>query len=257
MNNSTREVRLAGCRFELLAENEEFVGVGRVWIGDTLVRSGRLPLCVQTHSFPQGLEFASLRLLGIDEATDEVRVRLEATYRAPMTQLMRDHSFDPIHNTLDWDGSQAAGTSHLDLVLRSAQDSFNGVSFAGFSYGWEYLGEDVPLHFLLERASWELDGDIVGATSYSQSACTPPVCEFEIDTEWTTEGILHFMVEGGNQNPIMTHNLPRWASHGSFDFQFKGNQTLIGVFEHVDLIRSLVLLGRRMSSNACRLVFTF
>jgi hypothetical protein len=39
----------------------------------------------------------------------------------------------------------------------------------------------------------------------------------------------------------MTHNLPRWASHQAFDFQCKGSKTLLGLFERVDLIRSILM----------------
>ena len=38
-----------GCRFEVITGIEGFVGLGRIWIGDTLVRSGRLPLSVTTR----------------------------------------------------------------------------------------------------------------------------------------------------------------------------------------------------------------
>ena len=44
-------------------------------------------------------------------------------------------------------------------------------------------------------ASWELDGDITGATAYSQSSCSPPVAHFARDTAWTTEGVLYFLVD--------------------------------------------------------------
>ena len=45
----------------------------------------------------------------------------------------------------------------------------------------------------------------------------------------------------------MTHNLPRWASHQAFDFQFKGDRTLLGVFERVELIRSVLAASRAPS----------
>ena len=64
---------------------------------------------------------------------------------------------------------------------------------------------------------------------------------FAPETAWTTEGIIHFADCNSNTNPVMTHNLPRWASHGSFDFQYKGEHTLLGIFERVDLIRSLIM----------------
>lgn len=67
--------------------------------------------------------------------------------------------------------------------------------------------------------------------------------KFVQQTAWSAEGIVFFLVEEGNQNPVMTHNLPRWVSRGSFDSQCKGGRTYIGVFERVKLIRSVV--GRK------------
>jgi len=227
-----------GCRFEVITGIEGFVGLGRIWIGDTLVRSGRLPLSVTTQTFPDGLH-AQFHLWDLAESPSEVRISLAASFYPGPAKLLRDHSLDPIHPLLDWDVPQECGQGKLDLVLRPAKDSFNGVGFAGFSYHYEYRSESVPLFHLLDRASWELDGDITGATAYSQSSCSDPVAHFEPETAWSTEGELFFLTEAGNQNSIMTHNLPRWASHGSFDFQFRGDATLIGVFERVELIRSI------------------
>jgi hypothetical protein len=125
-------------------------------------------------------------------------------------------------------------------VLRTAKDCFNGVGFEGFSYHYEYTGKDAPLFYLLDLASWELDGDIAGVTAVSQSSCSAPVVTFDRHNAWSTEGVLFFLIEQGNQNPVMTHNLPRWTSHAAFDYQYRGNATLIGVFERVELIRSVI-----------------
>jgi len=238
MNSQT--VALGNCRFEILTEGEELRGIGQIHIGETLVRSGRLPLRPYTQSF-QGAEMVAWRFLGVETTAEAVRVKAEAIFRPMPVKLMRDHSFDPVHEMADWDAPQVAGTGRLDLVFTPAADAFNGVEFAGFSYQYEYASDTLPLFYLMDMASWELDGDIVGATAYSQSSCSAPVAHFDADTAWSTEGILHFLVEDNNQNPIMTHNLPRWASHGSFDFQYKGDNTLIGVFDHVDLIRSVLV----------------
>ena len=236
---TAKTVALGNCKFEILAENDLFIGLGKIRIGNTLVRSGRLPLRPYTQTFT-GLELDALRLLGIDEKPGEIRVKLEARFSPLPVKLMRDHSFDPIHETGDWDKPVAAGSGQLDIVLRPAADSFNGTGFRGFSYCYDYRSENVPLFYILDKASWELDGDVLGATAYSQSSCSAPVATFAKDTAWTTEGVLWFLAEQANENPVMTHNLPRWASHGSFDFQFKGGTTLIGVFERVDLIRSII-----------------
>lgn len=236
---NSQHVTLGICRFEVLTEGEVFLGLGKIWIGRTLVRSGRLPLRVWTQSFT-GHELARLTLLRVEPARRQVRLRLRAEFRPAMIKPMRDHSFDPIHELGDWDTDRVSGRGELDLVLEPARDRFRGVAFEGFSYRWEYRSREVPLYYLYDMASWELDGDITGATVVSQSSCSAPVVKFDQQTAWSTEGILFFLVEEGNQNPVMTHNLPRWASHGSFDFQYKGDVTLIGVFERVELIRSVV-----------------
>jgi len=227
-------------RLEILSEGEQFVGIGKVWIGQTLVRSGRLPMRPFTQSFA-GWGLSALRLVAVDQGGENgARISLQAIFTPLDIKLLRDHSFDPIHDTGDW---QAPDTrlAHLHLVIEPAADTFGGRTFEGFAYHWEYESDDVPIFYLYDRASWELDGDITGATIFNQSACSDPVVTIGPETAFNTEGILHFLVEAGNCNPIMTHNLPRWADHQAWDFQFKADgRTLVGVFERVDLIRSLL-----------------
>jgi hypothetical protein len=226
------------CRIELLTRRGTFLGIGRAWIGKRLVRSGRLAMQCFTQSF-SGLESGSFRLLRIDARRSELRIRTEVLFRRLPIVQMRDHSFDPIHDLTDWDASAPAGTGRIDLVFRPTTDTFGEARFHGFAYHWEYRG-DVPIYWLLDRSSWELDGDITGATAYSQSACSPPVATFNRSNSWSTEGRL-WIDAPDLVNRVMTHNLPRWASHGSFDFQFKPGRTLIGVYERVGLIRSVLL----------------
>ncbi|MCL2701293.1 MAG: hypothetical protein FWE88_06325 [Phycisphaerae bacterium] len=232
-------VELKSCRFDVLSDGKRFIGLGKIWIGKTLVRSGRLPISAYTQTY-SGLETDHVELVNIQQTQQEIRIRTRMFFRPMRVKIMRDHSYDPIHDLGDWDTDVLAGSGELDIVLRPASDSFNGVGFEGFSYSYEYRSKDTPIYYLVDQASWELGGDIEGATAISQSACSPPVATFAKDTVWSTEGILHFLVSPDQaQNPIMTHNLPRWASHGSFDYQYKGDDTLIGVFERVELIRSV------------------
>ncbi len=234
---TTKIVSLGACRVEVLLDGDEFRGLGAAFIGDVQVRSGRLPLRPYTQTYT-GQELAGLRFRGVEMHGDAVRICLEATFRPLPVKLMRDHSFDPIHETADWDEPVVSGTGRLDIVLRPATETVQEYAFAGFSYGYEYHSADTAIFYLLDQGSWELGGDITGATVYSQSSCSAPVATVAPDTAWTTEGIIHWVDEAAMHNRVMTHNLPRWASHGSFDFQFKGDATLLGVFDHVDLIRT-------------------
>ncbi len=226
-------------KFEILTEGDSFIGLGKIWIGDTLVRSGRLPLSFLSTSFG-GKELRRLELLGVEESASELRVRLRTLFSPSQTKMMRDHSFDPIHETGDWDVEDPVADGELDIVMEPAADAFNGVAAQGFAYHYEYRGGSVELFYLLEKASWELDGDICGSTIVSQSACSNPLVTVEKETFFTTEGYLFFLDPAAHANRCMTHNLPRWASHQAFDFQWKEGRVLLGVFERVDLIRSLL-----------------
>ncbi len=227
------------CRFDVLTEGDAFVGLGEIAIGDTVVRSGRLPIKVRTQTF-SGLRLSGQRLLGVQQSAEEIRVQVALTFTPMEVKMLRDHSFDPIHDMQDWDVEHVGGSGQLDIVLRPAADTFNGVSFSGFSYAYDYQSADTAIFYLLDLASWELDGDIAGATVVSQSSCSAPVVTFAADTAWTTEGVMHWADPAVEPNMIMTHNLPRWASHQAFDFQYKGDHTLIGVYHHLELIRTLL-----------------
>ncbi len=232
------QIALGLCRFELLCDEREFHGIGRVWIGDTLLRSGRLPWRADTQSFT-GYDLQRLELLEVRQEREEVRIRLRAHFAPLKVKLMRDHSFDPIHETGDWDAPDSAA-GELTLVLTPACDTLGGERFTGFAYHYEYAGETVPLFYLYDMASWELDGDITGATAISQSSCSAPCVTFSPETAWSTEGLLHFLLEEGGANAVMTHNIPRWVGHQCFDFQCREDKTLLGVFARVDLIRSVL-----------------
>ena len=234
----SRIVDVGGPRVEILTDGERFIGLGKIWINNTLVRSGRLPITVYSQSFT-GMELAGLTLAGVDKTGTEIRIRLDAAFTPLDVKLMTDHSLDPIHDTDDWDAPADPARGRFTVVLAPAQTMLGASRFVGFSYRYEYEG-DVPLFWIMDKASWELDGDASGVTVYNQSSCSDPVATFDDETFWTTEGELFFADPASLFNRVMTHNLPRWASHQAFDFQFKGDATLLGVYGHVDLIRSVL-----------------
>src|SRR5689334_23063224 len=70
-----RVVSLADCSFEILTSDGDFVGLGRVNIGNTVVRSGRLPLRPSTQTFKDAMELESLKLLELKSDNNELRIR--------------------------------------------------------------------------------------------------------------------------------------------------------------------------------------
>lgn len=236
----TQLITLGESCFEILTDGSEFLGIGKVWIGETLVRSGRLPWRVTTQTYASAQELVGLDLLGVDTTPDTLRIRMSAKFAPALTSLKWDHSLDPVHKLGDWDNPQPSAEGELELVLTPASDRIQEIDFTGFAFHWEYRSTSMPLFFLYDMSSWELDGDITGSTVYSQSSSSDPVVTFTPDTAWTTEGLIHWEDDASRANAVMTHNLPRWVCHQAFDYQFKGNRTLIGLWERVDLIRSIL-----------------
>jgi len=235
---NTQLVSIGSSKIELLTDGQRFLGIGKCWIGDTLVRSGRLPIRLATQSFT-GHEIDHTDLIKVQSGAKEIRIKTRASFRPMPVKVMRDHSFDPIHELGDWNAPVESGSAEIDIVIKPASDDFEGVKFGGFQYHYEYKSADTPIFHLFESSSWEIDGDITGATVVSQSSCSDPIFTADKKNGWTTEGVIYFVPNLYNKN--MTHNLPRWASHQAFDFQFKGSTILLGVFDHVDLIRTTLV----------------
>ncbi len=146
----SRTITIGTCKLEVLAEGERFLGLGRVWIGETLARSGRLPLRPWTQAFT-GWGLDHLRLLGVDAGADNIRIRTEAVFTPLPIKMLRDHSLDPIHETGDWDAPETR-VGRLDVVLAPAADRFGPHEFTGFAYHYEYSSDEVPLFFLHDGA---------------------------------------------------------------------------------------------------------
>ena len=238
-------IKIEKSEIEILYNDKFFIGIGNVMIDGIKVRSGDLPIIFYTQTFT-GYELAKVEYLGIEEKNNEIIVYLKPFFKPLQVKLMKDHSLDPIHDTSDWNCENLInGESLFKIIFKATKDEFEDYGFEGFSYCYEYKSKFIPLFYILDKASWEIDGDIEGATVISQSSCSTPMITFKKDTEWTTEGIIFFEDKASLYNNVMTHNLPRWASHQAFDFQFKGNITLIGVFEYVQLIRSLLKKEKR------------
>lgn len=235
-----KNVKLGKCEFEILYNGKDYLGIGNISIDNIKIRSGNLPIIFYTQTFT-GYELAKIEFLGIEQKLNEIIIRLKPYFRPLPVKIMKDHSLDPIHDTSDWNIENLInGESFFNVIIRTCEEEFEGYKFEGFSYSYEYKSKFIPLFYILDKASWEINGDIEGVTVISQSSCSTPIITFKKDTEWTTEGIIFFEDSASKFNNVMTHNLPRWASHQAFDFQFKDNITLIGVFEYVQLIRSLL-----------------
>ena len=220
-------ILLRDCRFHLREQDGLFLGLGVVEIGGRQVRSGRLPWLPYSQTF-DGLETCRFRLAGVQQDADRAVLTLAVESRRCAVALRRDRNIEPLADTADWAASDLCEPAGVfRLVLQAVSQQVGDLALSGFSYTWEYDGH-LRLHAILDRCTWELDGDITGATVCSQTGWTDPVARFSDDQPWTSE---------------LGHELqawPRWAVMQGFDFQAKSDGVLCGLFERVGLIRSIL-----------------
>ncbi len=226
-----RSFDVGACRFTFAERGAFFLGLGAVEIAGRQVRSGRLPWLPYCQTF-DGVETCRFRLEGIADESGRTVLTLRADVRPCALRLRRDRNVEPVTETADWaatDRTSPGGA--FRLVLQPVEQTVGDAPMTGFSYCWEYEGPH-RVHAILDRCTWELDGDARGATVCSQTGWIDPVGRLHSDAGWTTE-------LGRGAGAFELQAWPRWAVMQGFDFQAKRDGVLCGLFERVGLIRSI------------------
>ena len=86
----------------------------------------------------------------------------------------------------------------------------------GFQYGFSYRCKGRRIYQILDRATWELAGSVVGNTFIMRTVWSPPVVRFKRDTQYNT---CWFFPGGPNRNATMFQLLPLYAELQGFTFQ--------------------------------------
>ena len=151
-----------------------------------------------------------------------------------------DHSLGPgvEHPPLGW---PPAGGRPLAWIIEPATRHIGGHEFTGFSYSFRFHSRHQQIYYLLDRGELGAGGQRArGQRWLRQQMGEDPRVTLRARTSYNTSACINFPL-----NPIMTHDVPRWASEQGFDYQYKGGDALIGLFAHCGLIRTIVVRGRR------------
>lgn len=229
----TDSIRLGDVEIELKTKGKAFLGLGRITIGSTVVRSGELPICPFTETL-YGLIYDNYEIQDIKATTRRVVISTRAFATAGHVAVVQDHSLDPVGSTRPWDGRTFA-TDRMDWIIERADRTFGDRAFTGFKYSFRFRSRKREIHYLLDRATWELDGKAEGITLLRQQMGDDPRATIRARTDYSTSALIDF-----DLNPIMTHDVPRWASEQGFDYQYRDGQALVGVFDAVGLVRTIV-----------------
>lgn len=144
----------------------------------------------------------------------------------------RDASGDLCFRTTNWDAP--ALEENFAICLESASTEINGLSWSGFRYWFEWDGQQAPLHRLIDRQTWELGGSVEGNTLICRNWLTPPRVRLGRETTYSTVGLDQWAT-------LLPGNLwARWSLLPSFDLQYGPKGVLLGWFDRVSLIRSVL-----------------
>jgi hypothetical protein len=226
-------LRFGNVEIDLLRRGRELLGIGEIRIGGLAVRSGDLPLrpFAATHD---GIQYDRYEIDSVQATSRRVVLRTRALGTIAPVAALLDHSLDPVWSTRPWDGRVVA-EDRLEWVFEAAECAIGDRVADGFRYGFRFRSPRRELYFILDRATWELEGDAHGVTLLRQQMGTDPRVTLRARTAYSTSACIGYPI-----NPVMTHDVPRWASEQAFDYQYKRGHALIGLFDRVGLIRSII-----------------
>ena len=153
-------IKLKDVSLELLVENNRFLGIGAVRYGATLLRSPRLPWTFYTES-DQGVRFEDYRFVKVVKTRGGGRT---IVFTAHGRWLPRIQDADAM-------GDARVKTRRVAMPVATFRWSFRPITerlweneWTGLAMQLEVASPGVPLHWLIEDATWEIGGVAAGAT---------------------------------------------------------------------------------------------
>ncbi len=225
------------CKLELsIADNGEFLGLGRVTVKGVELRSEARPIQLRLDT-PDGIFYSRLELLRVERGGDGM-VRIEL--RAHGVRWTRGEYADDYDQPTVWLSDSAAPVADdLALILKPAALTLGCRKWHGFSYAFEFRSEARQIHRLLVHGTWEIGGRITGNTVLSQGQCNMPVYAGAKESVFTT-ACLRTLDQYGSPQGNSFQLGPRAGLLQGFDFQVAKEGVLLQYWPEMDSVSSLV-----------------
>jgi hypothetical protein len=229
-------IRIGAASLELDIADGWLKSLGDVSVGQVPLR-GRTTRWLPWFDTYGGDVFDRFRLLGVDRDGDRLAVRTRAVSNPDVLfQERRDSSGDPCFRETGWDAPPRE--TDLSIVFEPVTETIAGRSFAGLRYWMEFDGGPIAIHRMVDRQSWELGGHLEDLTLVLRNWLTPPRVRLGPETAYNTAAMDH-------ETGLMPGNLwGRWTLLPGFDMQHSPQGVLVGWFDNVSLIRTVVQTSR-------------
>jgi hypothetical protein len=229
---SRKTLRVGETRINLHLADRSLRSIGAVTVNGTPLRNPRARFLPWFDSY-EGEVFDRFTFLGIERNGDETRLRLRAVSNPDFPfRERRDCSGDLCFRNRAFDTPPAR--AKLALCFKPATATVGGHAFTGFTYWFEYTGAACPIHRLLDRASWELGGNLDDVNLVCRNWLTPPRLKIARETTYSTVGLDKWAT-------LLPGNMwARWSLLPGFDLQYGKAGVLVGWYDAVSLVRTTI-----------------
>ncbi len=223
-----------GFQLEILLEDRRFLGLGEVRHDGRLLRCRTLPWTFYTES-DDGFRFEDFEWIGIEAEADGAQTLV---FRSAARWLPRLQAADAMGDARVVTRRVAAPVAHFRWTFRPVTETIGETAFSGLALSLAIESPGHPLHWVIEDATWEIDGVATGAELIQQDVSTIDLEQVvRADSAFST--IEKFFTKGwGGAYPM--DMLPRAAGSSILDFQVKGDTALCLFAERPGLTRSRI-----------------
>lgn len=210
----------------------EFRSLGAVKVGGASLRNPVTRFLPWFDTF-EGDVFRKFRFAGIEQRGHDTVITTRAISDPDvMFRERRDSSGDLCFREISWDAEPLE--ADFRICLAPAATTIDGRAFTGFRYWFEYASATTPIHRIVDRQTWEVGGNLDDVTVCLRNWLTKPRLRVTRNDEYSTVG-LHKMFG------LLPGNLwGRWTLLPSFDMQYGQAGIMLGWFDQVSLIRTVI-----------------
>ena len=199
-----------GVRLEVVVVDGWVKGIGKVWCGLTLMRSGVECIWPQIAT-PDGWEVHGYALVEIEEGNGQCIIRTRPHFRVAYRMDWTEHAMHARVSTDSWTAPPFCPEGgELEWRIASDHLRLDDVEYEGFSYAFAYRCPGRAIYQIEDKATWELKGNAAGNTFIMRGGFTHPItrlAEGAYDSGWTLPGIA---------NPYVFQHLPLYAQLQGF-----------------------------------------
>lgn len=202
-------------KIELLTTENHFTGIGEVSVDNIRIRNGSLPMCCEIRS-PEGINVTQFNIIEKVVTGQRIFIRMSAQVHTTGMMDWMVHTVRNRENLYGWvTPPKEDKETIITLELLPVERTVNNQVYKGFSYQYSFSSPNFKIYKILDKASWEIDGQAVGNECWMRVGHVPSIVAIkDISSNYSTENYYP-----GIANPNPFQFLPLQTELQGFTFQ--------------------------------------